>query len=217
MDVFTILALCYSLSNLESIELKDQLDCQGARINHATLLKKIAYKNKDIEAIKRVTYAESKNQGSLGVTGVIFVILSRYISGNYGASIQEVINTKNQFEPATKANGWANLPKPSSSHSNSVDTIISLIMSGSLLDPTYGSFYFQNPIIVSKREKKGEVSKGLTHFGNRRSTVKIKDHEFYAENTLKTTVNSLKEDAEWDVFGTKIKNKFIDFRKNIVL
>lgn len=207
MDIFTILALCYSLSSPESLELKGEYNCQKAQANYVHKLKTITFEEDDLEAIKRITWAEAKNQGGLGITAVIFVIINRHISGNYGTSIQEVINAKYQFEPATKAKGWINLPKASESHEATVETIVSLIMSGNLLDPTHGSFYFQNPVVVSKREQEGKASKGLTRFGNKKPTVIIKDHEFYVQNKLSKEFNPVKRDEKWDVFGNRNYNK----------
>ena len=206
MDLFTILALCYSLSSPESLELKSEYNCQEAQADYVHKLKTITFEEGDLEAIKRITSAEAKNQGGLGITAVIFVIINRHISGKYGTSIQEVINAKNQFEPATTAKGWINLPKASESHGATVETIVSLIMSGNLLDPTHGSFYFQNPVVVSKREQEGKASKGLTRFGNKKPTVKIKDHEFYVQNKLSKEFNPLQRDEKWDVFGNRNNN-----------
>lgn len=206
MDIFTILALCYSLSSPESLELKKEYNCQEIQADYLHELKTIKFEEGDLEAIKRITYAEAMDQGGLGITAVIFVILNRQLSGKYGASIQEVINAKNQFEPATRASGWINLPKASKSHAATVETIVSLIMSGNLLDPTHGSFYFQNPVVVSKREHAGKASKGLTRFGNKKPTVKIKDHEFYVENKLTKDFNPVQIDETWDVFGNRNRN-----------
>jgi hypothetical protein len=61
-------------------------------------LKTIKFEEGDLEAIKRITYAEAMDQGGLGITAVIFVILNRQLSGKYGASIQEVMVSRLRWE-----------------------------------------------------------------------------------------------------------------------
>ena len=88
----------------------------------------------DREAIGRVTYAEAGNQGEEGIAAVIFTILNRVNSGQFGSSVQGVIDAPNQFEPATRAGGWRYLPPLDQCQSVQFETILNLILAGWLPD-----------------------------------------------------------------------------------
>ena len=136
----------------------------------------------DRDAITRVAIAEANTQGEAGLAGVVFVILNRLKHGGFGGNITEILNAHVQFEPVSKAGGaWSNLPKPSKNQATKINTILNLALSGHFPDPTKGALYFQNPDIVAKREQKGSVSKGLTHFGGSTPSLIIKDHAFYID------------------------------------
>lgn len=130
-------------------------------------------------AIFRVAHAEAANQGSEGISAVMNVIINRLQSGQWGASITEVLNSPNQFEPVHKVGGWQYLPNPSKEDLEHYKKILNDIISGSIVDPTQGALYFQNPTVVAQRESEGSVSEGLTHFGGSQPTVIIGDHAFY--------------------------------------
>ncbi len=98
----------------------------------------------DREAIGRVTYAEAGNQGEEGLAAVIFTILNRVNSGQFGSSVQDVIDAPNQFEPATRAGGWRYLPPLDQTQSVQFETILNLILAGWLPDLTNGALFFQN-------------------------------------------------------------------------
>jgi N-acetylmuramoyl-L-alanine amidase len=164
----------------------------------------IVLSEEDRDAITRVALAEASNQGEGGLSGVVWVILNRYKNGNFGNSITEILNAKNQFEPVTKVKTWKALPTPTKSQLEKINTIINLALSGYFSDPTKGALYFQNPDIVKQREVAGTVSKGLTHFGGSTPTITINDHAFYAENNVieSSTVHEEKPPAKsWDVFN----------------
>ncbi|WP_198266681.1 cell wall hydrolase [sulfur-oxidizing endosymbiont of Gigantopelta aegis] len=195
MELFAALAMCYALSNTQ--EFFDN-NCHETFSTYQTQLTNIEISDEQMDAISKITYAEAGNQGSVGITAVTFVILNRLISKNFGDSIEQIINAKNQFEPATKSKGWKNLPEPSSSHKKEIKTILQLIQSGDLQDPTKGSLYFQNPLVVASREQQGKVSPGLTRFGNSKPSKVIKDHEFYHSinnDKAKTAVI-----PSWDIY-----------------
>lgn len=183
----------------------------------------------DRDAIGRVTYAEAANQGDTGMAAVVYVILNRLVSGEFGTSVPQIINAKNQFEPATRAGGWEKLPILTPQQQARIDTIINLALDGRLPDPTNGSIFFQNPAIVAQREAAGKASKGLTRFNGSTPAAVIRDHEFYAKviNQKMTPVlvqadrtaapepwdiyawahrHNLQESASWDIF-TQEKNK----------
>lgn len=170
-------------------------------------LKTLKLSEIDRDAITRVTYAEAGNQGDTGLAAVVFVILNRLVSGKFGSSVTKIINAKNQFEPATVAGGWENLPSPGPQQRARIDTIINLSLDGRLPDPTNGSLYFQNPAIVALRETTGEVSKGLTRFNGSSPATVIRDHEFYAkinrQETAPVLVQAKKRLAPepWDIYG----------------
>lgn len=196
-------------------------------VEQLSALQAVKLSETDRDAIARVTYAEAGNQGDTGLAAVVFVILNRLISGRYGSSITEIVNAKNQFEPATRAGGWEKLPPLGSQQRVRIDTIINLSLDGRLPDPTNGSFYFQNPATVAQREASGKVSKGLTRFNGSIPSAVIRDHEFYAKiNGTKGPApvlvqaekrpapkpwdiynqaqqQNLQESASWDVFARK--------------
>ncbi|RXJ74792.1 hypothetical protein CS022_00785 [Veronia nyctiphanis] len=180
MDVFAVLALCSALGAGQGNDVtNDKVDCKKARAVYQSQLRSLALSNDDRDAIGRVAYAEASNQGDAGLAGVIYTILNRYLSGRFGRSIQAIINAPYQFEPVHRSGGWRRLPKLSAVRQTKIDTIINLALDGRLPDPTNGALYFQNPSIVASRERKGTVSKGLTHFGGARPSSVIKDHYFY--------------------------------------
>lgn len=133
----------------------------------------------DREAIGRITYAEAGNQGEDGIAAVIFTILNRVNSGEFGSSVQEVIDAPNQFEPATSAGGWRYLSPLDSWQSVQFDTILNLILAGRLPDLTNGALYFQNAQIVAARAARGRVSPYLVDFGGTPPVAEIGDHRFY--------------------------------------
>ncbi len=133
----------------------------------------------DREAIGRVTYAEAGNQGEEGLAAVIFTILNRVNSGQFGGSVQHVIDARNQFEPATRAGGWRNLPPLDQSQSVQFETILNLILAGWLPDLTNGALFFQNARIVAARAARGTGSSYLVDFGGTPPVAEIGDHRFY--------------------------------------
>ena len=133
----------------------------------------------DREAIGRVTYAEAGNQGEEGIAAVIFTILNRVNSGQFGSSVQGVIDAPNQFEPATRTGGWRYLPPLDPWQSVQFETILNLILSGRLPDLTGGALFFQNARIVAARAARGAVSSYLVDFGGTPPVAEIGDHRFY--------------------------------------
>jgi hypothetical protein len=133
----------------------------------------------DREAIGRVTYAEAGNQGEEGIAAVIFTILNRVNSGQFGSSVQGVIDAPNQFEPATRAGGWRYLPALDPWRRVQFETILNLILAGRLPDLTGGALFFQNARIVAARAARGAVSPYLVDFGGTPPVAEIGDHRFY--------------------------------------
>ncbi len=133
----------------------------------------------DREAIGRVTYAEAGNQDEEGIAAVIFTILNRVNSGQFGGSVQGVIDAPNQFEPATRAGGWRYLPPLDAWQSIQFETILNLILAGRLPDLTNGALFFQNAGIVAARAARGAVSSYLVDFGGTPPVAEIGDHRFY--------------------------------------
>lgn len=175
MNLLAAIATCLTLTNptTECIEIQETYQHQVGQL---------AISERERDAISRVAYAEAANQGDDGLAAVVYTIINRLISGEFGNTVDEVLNAKNQFEPVTRAGGsWQKLPKASPVAQAKVDTILNLAIKGVLPDLTRGSLYFQNPTIVAQREKEGKVSKGLTHFGGSTPTVVINDHAFYQQ------------------------------------
>jgi spore germination cell wall hydrolase CwlJ-like protein len=133
----------------------------------------------DRDAIGRVTYAEAGNQGEEGIAAVIFTILNRLNSGQFGDSVQEIVDARNQFEPATRVGGWRYLPPLDPWQSVQFETILNLILAGHLPDLTGGALFFQNAEIVARRAARGKVSSYLVDFGGTPPVAEIGDHRFY--------------------------------------
>jgi spore germination cell wall hydrolase CwlJ-like protein len=174
MNWFSMLALCASANTPVSI------DCDSVYQTYAQELSRLHLNATDIDAITRTAYAEAENQGSLGLSGVVFTILNRKVSGQFSSSIEEIINRANQFEPVTNAGGWKNLPIPTLEQKVRIETIIELAQSGYMPDPTGGALYFQNAQMVAERVAQASVSSHLKHFGNSPISATIDDHTFYA-------------------------------------
>jgi spore germination cell wall hydrolase CwlJ-like protein len=133
------------------------------------------------DAIARVTYAEAGNQGDSGLAAVVYTILNRLEDGRWGASVDEVLNARGQFEPVMRAGGdWRHLAPVTPAQQARVDTILNLALDGRLPDLTNGARYFQNPTIVAARARAGEVSPGLVNFGGTAPSAVIGAHAFYA-------------------------------------
>lgn len=170
-------------------------------------LRSFMLSEEDRDAIGRVTYAEAGNQGDIGMAAVVHVILNRLISREFGSSITQIINAKNQFEPATRAGGWKNLPSLTPRQSARIDTIINLTLDGRLPDPTNGSIYFQNPVIVAQREAAGQTLKGLIRLNGSTPAAVIRDHAFYRriknQETIPVLVQAQKQPApaSWDIYA----------------
>jgi N-acetylmuramoyl-L-alanine amidase len=177
MTLLSILAVCSHL--ITGSPEFEQKDCPRATQTYQTHLKTLTLSEKDREAIARVSYAEAATQGEAGLAGVVYTILNRLISGKFGKTITQIVNAPHQFEPVHRAGGWQNLPIATDEQKAKINTIITLALEGHLPDVTKGALFFQNPKIVTMRETKGTVSKGLTHFGGSKPSVIIKDHAFY--------------------------------------
>lgn len=136
------------------------------------------------DAIARVAYAEAAGQGDAGLAGVVFTILNRVESGDWGASVESVVNARGQFEPVMRVGGdWRGLPLATAAQRARIDTILNLTLEGRLPDPTGGARYFQNPAIVAQRARDGTVSPGLVHFGGTTPSAVIGDHAFYVSTS----------------------------------
>ncbi len=133
------------------------------------------------EGLARVAVAEAANQGDSGLLAVVCTILNRLADGRWGASIDQVLNARAQFEPVLRAGGdWRALPIASPVQRARIDTLVNLVLEGRAPDPTGGALYFQNPRIVAARAAAGQVSPRLVHFGGRTPSAVIGDHAFYA-------------------------------------
>ncbi|MDB1123009.1 cell wall hydrolase [Vibrio algarum] len=186
MNWFSMLALCASANSPASI------DCDTVNNTYKKEIASIQLTAIDVDAIARTAYAEASNQGLIGVSAVVFVILNRKISGRFSDSIEAIVNAKNQFEPVTKVGKWQHLPEMTPRQLIQVETILELAQSGHLPDPTNGALYFQNAKIVAERAQKGLVSEELIHFGDSPISATIDDHTFYSLmcQTTKAPANS---------------------------
>ena len=132
------------------------------------------------EAIARVAYAEAGNQGDSGLAAVVYAILNRLADGRWGTSLDAVLNARAQFEPVMRAGGdWRGLPAVSPAQQARIDTILNLVLDGRLPDLTNGARYFQNPAVVARRARDGEVSPRLVNFGGAAPSAVIGAHSFY--------------------------------------
>ncbi|WP_291878634.1 cell wall hydrolase [Caulobacter sp.] len=132
------------------------------------------------EAIARVAYAEAANQGDSGRLAVVYTILNRVADQRWGASVDQVLNARSQFEPVMRAGGdWRALPAATPVQRARIDTLINLVLEGRAPDLTGGALYFQNPRIVAARAAAGQVAPGLVHFGGAAPSAVIGDHAFY--------------------------------------
>ncbi|MCV5580468.1 cell wall hydrolase, partial [Escherichia coli] len=72
---------------------------------------KVQLTDQDRDAIARVAIAEAANQGDSGLAGVVYTIINRRLSGQFGQTVTDVVNSPKQFEPVTKVGGdWKKLP-----------------------------------------------------------------------------------------------------------
>jgi hypothetical protein len=127
-----------------------------------------------------VTYAEAGNQGDSGLAAVVYAILNRLADGRWGASVDQVLNARAQFEPVMRVGGdWRGLPPVRADQQARVDTILDLALDGRLPDLTHGARFFQNPAIVARRARDGEVSPRLVNFGGATPSAVIGAHSFY--------------------------------------
>lgn len=96
--------------------------------------------------LERVVHNEAKGEGVEGRNAVRAVILNRLASGQYGSSIEEVVNQPKQFSGVPKNGGVAALPK---APKESNDELASFIRGQR--DPTGGATYFLNPEIATAK------------------------------------------------------------------
>lgn len=217
MELFSILATCAALtfgtgSPAEEAYPVSEQECKSAAAMYREQLQKVQLTDQDRDAIARVAIAEAANQGDSGLAGVVYTIINRRLSGQFGQTVTDVVNSPKQFEPVTKVGGdWKKLPSVTVSQYTQVQTIINLALEGHLPDITNGGLFFQNPAIVADREKAGKVSKGLTNFGGSAPSAIIKDHAFYASinkggpsnsSPVQLTASAVPEPKKWDVYGT---------------
>lgn len=105
----------------------------------------------DVEDLTRIAIAEAGNQPYEGLTAVVYTVLNRLRTGRFGASVREVINARNQFEPATRAGGVENLPQGRPAQRQILGQIIRDIAQGVLDDPSDGALFFLNREISAQR------------------------------------------------------------------
>lgn len=212
MELFSILATCAALTfgaGDQSYPVTEQ-ECKTASTSYQKLLQKVKLSNQDRDAIARVAIAEAANQGESGLAGVVYTIINRLISGQFGSDITAVVNAPKQFEPVTRVGSdWQKLPSASVAQYSQIQTIINLALDGHLPDVTNGGLFFQNPAVVALREKEGKVSKGLTHFGGATPSAVIKDHAFYSNINQNNKVSftppvqltaSVSKPKKWDIY-----------------
>lgn len=217
MELFNTLAACAMLLSshpvIDASKPVNKNQCNEAYQEYKNIIKEIRVTPTERQAIAMVAHAEAANQGDAGLAGVVYTILNRSIQGQFGEGIIGVINKPWQFEPVQKAGGWENLPTVTPEFSARIDTIINLAIDGYLPDLTYGSLFFQNPAIVSKREQAGEVSKGLTNFGGVAPVVTIRDHSWYSrvlpenKETQALGINNNKEGGDYSSLDIFAKNQ----------
>ena len=136
----------------------------------------------DREALGRVAYAEAGSQREEGLAAVTHAVLNRLASGQFGATVQGVLDAPGQFEPVTRAGGnWRYLPPLTASQRLVFGTILDLILQGRLPDLTAGSTYFQNAAVVAQRAEAGQVSPNLVNFGGQTPAAIVRDHSFFRE------------------------------------
>jgi N-acetylmuramoyl-L-alanine amidase len=134
------------------------------------------------DGISRVAFAEAGNQGDSGLAAVVYAILNRLADGRWGTSVDAVLNARSQFEPVMRAGGdWRGLPAVSAAQQARIDTILNLALDGRLPDLTGGARFFQNPAIVARRARDGEVSPRLVNFGGATPSAVIGAHAFYVD------------------------------------
>ncbi len=213
MNLFAILATCAALSGGASKPdtPASSSECEAAAAEYRTSMQSVRLSDDDRDAIARVAFAEAANQGDSGLAGVVYTIINRLISGQWGDSVTAVVNAQNQFEPVHRAGGWRQLPTLSPTQQTRIDTIINLVLDGRLPDLTNGALFFQNPEVVTQREEVGVVSKGLTHFGGSTPSAVIQDHTFYASINsaggaqgvapVRVQVERRPEAKTWDIYG----------------
>ncbi|MFN3710632.1 MAG: cell wall hydrolase [Alishewanella aestuarii] len=214
INIINQLALCAALSSTPNIDMNVSIDdCNVAAQEYSAALQSLDFSEDDRDAIARVAFAEAANQGDSGLAGVVYTIINRLISGQWGNNITAVVNARNQFEPVQRAGGWRQLPALSPTQRTRVDTIINLALEGRLPDLTNGALFFQNPDIVAAREADGAVSKGLTHFGGSTPSAVIRDHTFYASinnfggarkdtnSPVMVHVERIPDPEAWDTYG----------------
>lgn len=210
MGLFTTLAACAALSlgvTSEGTPAVSQQECHRAAVAYQTALQALVLSKQERDVIARVAYAEAANQGDSGLAGVVYTILNRLLSGQFGGSISAIVNAPHQFEPVTRAGGWQRLPRPSPTQRAKIDTVINLALEGHLPDLTHGALFFQNPAIVSNREKDGKVSEGMTHFGGATPSAVIRNHAFYPQinnasdqSPVRVTAKKRSSPKKWDVY-----------------
>ena len=213
MDLFAILATCAALSGAapQPETPISPADCEAAAADYQANLQSVELSSDDRDAIARVAFAEAANQGDSGLAGVVYTIINRLISGQWGNTVTAVVNAPHQFEPVHSAGGWRKLPALSPTQQTRVDTIINLAMEGRLPDLTNGALFFQNPDVVAQREAAGKVSEGLTHFGGSTPSAVIQDHTFYASINnggsgnqaapVRVQAERRPEAKAWDIYG----------------
>ncbi|WJT10887.1 cell wall hydrolase [Vibrio harveyi] len=162
MDLFAVLAVCAALSGGDAhkdLPNVSKSECEAAKVQYQSTLQTIQLTGADRDAIGRVAFAEAANQGDSGLAGVVYTILNRLISGQFGNTVTAIVNAPNQFEPVHKAGGWKELPILSPIQQTRIETIINLALEGRLPDLTNGALFFQNPDVVPQEKSKEAYQK----------------------------------------------------------
>lgn len=190
MDAAAIAGLCAVLARSPgSATLPDGVVCPPAAVSTvavrpdaAEVLAQALNAPSARDAMARVAYAEAGNQGDSGLAAVVYAILNRLADGRWGTSVESVVNARGQFEPVMRVGGdWRSLPAVSAAQQARIDTILNLVIDGRLPDLTNGARYFQNPGVVARRARLGEVSPRLVNFGGATPSAVIGAHSFFTD------------------------------------
>jgi spore germination cell wall hydrolase CwlJ-like protein len=137
---------------------------------------------RDIDLLARTIIGEAASEPEKGKAAVASVVINRLNSGKYGQSMEEVLFSKNQFEPWTNPQTRKRLMSisPSNPDYKKARQIAEAVARGEVPDFTNGALNFANPDVVRKYHRTGKASDSTLNWVSdiEQNGVRIGNHVF---------------------------------------
>lgn len=116
--------------------------------------------DRDVDLLTRTIIGEAASEPQEGQAAVASVVMNRLNSGQYGASMEDVLFARNQFQPWTDPNTrerLMNIPTSSPQYQRARQ-VAEGVLSGNIPDFSQGALNFANPAVVRQYAQTGKAT-----------------------------------------------------------